>query len=360
MTYFELINKTYDFLINENIEEKRKLLNFSEELPIEMLKEELKKAKIFLNLYYQNKHKTIQEENKKLLLFLDLYFTEYITDIEASFEKTILEGIKGNLELINDDEECQEMLDMLKELDLPEDEKNYYLNHIVNKFLYHIENDELEPQIIKKVFYTSLNNILDYIKESIIELMFSKEGRKYLNNPFWINDDETREKARQYLFNVVNDINDSNTLTHIKDYNQWTKQIIDLIPLIYKISLIPNGIDNLIEMDNYLKENLRFIYKEAPLPLLLNNYKKEINLNLDNHIENSVKDNIINLFFSDNNSLTNNDKALLLITYYYNGEKEKTYEDITDNYDKIISILQSDDNKFEKEKRIRSISKILK
>lgn len=359
MTYFEVIDKAYNYLLNEDLKDKLEVLNFSKENQIDLLKTELKKAKIFLNLFYQKKYNKISKKNEKLLYFLDLYFTEYITDVSASIEKTITEGLKNNLELIKGDEECKEMLEMLNELDLPDDEREYYLNYIVIKFIDNIENDEFEPQVVKKVFYTSLNNILDYTKETITELLFTEDGKKYIDNPYWIEDDETREKARIYMHQLTSDINDSNTLRHIEDYNQWTKQIIDLIPLIYEISRIPNGIDNLIEMDNYLKENFNFIYKDAPLLVLLNDYKKESPLELNSKIENKTDDRIINLFFNNTNNISPNDKVLLLIIYYYNGVKDNTYEDITNNFDKIINILQSKENKFDKERRIKKISKIL-
>lgn len=360
MTYFEVIDKAYNYLLNEDLKDKLEELNFSKDNSIDLLKTELKKAKIFLNLFYQKKYNKISNKNEKLLCFLDLYFTEYITDVSATIEKTIIEELKNNLELIKSDSDCEEMLEMLNELDLPDEEREYYLNYIVNKFIYNLEKDEIEPQVVKKVFYTSLNNILDYTKETITELLFTEEGKKYIDNPYWIEDAETREKARLYMHRLTNDINESNTLRHIEDYNQWTKQIIDIVPLIYEISKIPNGIDNLIEMDNYLKENFPFVYKDAPLLVLLNDYKKESPLELNSKVENKVDDKIINLFFNNTDNLTPNDKSLLLIVYYYNGVKDNIYEDIIDNFDDIINILQSNDNKFEKDRKIRGISKVLK
>lgn len=359
MTYFEVVAKAYDYLTNEDLSDKLELLNFSSENSIELLNEELKKAKMFLYLFYQKKHNKLSKKNEKVFRFLDLYFTEYITDVSASIEKTFIDGLKEDFELIKNDAECEDMLEMLKELDLPDEEREYYLNHILNKFIHNLDNKEFEPKIVSKVFYTSLNNVLDYTKETITELLFTKEGKKYIDNPFWINDDKTREKARSYMHSVTNDLNEYETLTHIKDYNQCTKQIIDLIPLIYEISKIPNGIENLIEMDNYLKENLYFIYKNAPLPAIINNYKDEKELDLDDSIKTEVDNKILNLFFSDNNELSNNDKALLLIIYYNKGPKENTYEDIINNFDNIIEILKSDDNKFEKERKIKKISKVL-
>lgn len=64
MTYFELIDKAYDYLINEDIEGNLEQLNLTNAIPIEMLKGELKKAKIFLNLYYQKQRNVLPKKMK--------------------------------------------------------------------------------------------------------------------------------------------------------------------------------------------------------------------------------------------------------------------------------------------------------
>ena len=360
MTYFELIDKAYDYLINEDIEGNLEQLNLTNAIPIEMLKGELKKAKIFLNLYYQKQRNILPKKNEKLLTFLDFYFTENIPDIQASIEATITEDIKKNIKLLEEDELCSDMLEMLQEMDLPETEQKYFIYYLIGKYIQNLETNGIEHQIITKVFYSSINNALDYIKETLMELLYTEKGKKYINNPFWIEDKNKRKKAKQYVQKIVDDINDNETLSRVKDYNQWTKHIIEMAPLLKQISEIPNGLDNLISMDNYLEQEFHFIYKDVPLLILLNNYKEEQELNLSEEIKYKLDSKIIELFFSNESKLTLEEKTLLLVVYYYGGTKENVYEDINDNFDRIIDIMHSDINKYKKENEIKKISKILK
>lgn len=351
MTYMQLIIKTLKF-----IKETGLTIHLMVPNDKDILKTNAKYGLMYLTIYNLLLNDSLPEEQRKYLQRL----FEYLDNVLSYDGKDLGAAISNHMsstyeKALSDPYYQDQLLSIISSEDTTQEDIDSFLTQISD------EMREYNPEDYT-VYYRAMYPIEDIIwdvRNALPLLFFSKEGYKYIDKEYQIEDNELRrrvfhfvresieyfeESIDSHIYHDEEDNNDEDIL--YKSIDEDRKLYVSVSLIFYILKLVKNNeldkIRRLLELDDSI---LSVIYYSSNgklniRPIFSFFYDPKKITNFDEIIKNNENDYLLD-FFLDNNSptkkLSMHDVALLIILY---GKDKKIDQLVIKDWNNVLNILK--------------------
>ena len=351
MTYFELINASFNYLFKEGSMKDEDLYD------PRTSKYYYSKLRLYFNLHELAKKVEITKDIKNLLNYLEKSLNTYALDIYASIIKTNQNRYEIAMQKLKDNPHLQELLEQLESEEVPDEEVPVLKQYLDENFTELYYSTPVKFQKVIRIYKTAMDNVIRSIIFGLPTMLFSEIGSSYTNNEYYIKDEERRKMISYHFYRLL--------LSKKHQYLNNNTQLIyysyvQLITLMYRLSDSNNKLYYLFDMEDYYEKYFPSLGNDTTLlaHLIQNDDVQE--LNFDSTIEDEKTNHLIDFFFNDSlatNNLTPEENVILLLASTYTVDKNILVESIIQNWNLIYEVIKSDNNFRKKRESIKTILK---